>query len=317
MTTTNPPSWDKYKTLFSSILPYYKRAHHVAQHFIHTSWDALPNVLLFSPKGFPMSLFVHEIFVQKFGTCQRTLHHFENHDIPFVETPFSFEIDLLHPNIKSMDVVSDFVHMIISRANVLQNQRHIFILQNVDALWEERFTFRVLLERFSKNVLFFCTTTRISAIEPPLRSRFTSWTIPSLTKDEIQFTMTQLGKSVPPLLQDSRNLLQVMMIADMDPSTVTPTLCTFRYPPLANFFNKKWTLEDIRACAFKMCAYNITFADITQDLLTCMESMHTSAISTFIEKAANIEHVYVCTNGGRKPLYYEWLLHSALAAVRH
>jgi hypothetical protein len=310
---TSPPSWEKYKTLFSSILPQYKQAHYIAEHIIHTSWDAIPNVLLYAPKGFPLQLLINYIMTQRFGPTSRTLHHLENHNVPFIETPNTFELDLLHPNIKSLDIVSEFVHTIISRANIIPDQRHIFILHNIDALYEERFAYRVLLERFCKNVMFLCTTTRISAIESPLRSRFITWTIPALTTTEIAETMKQLDREVHPLLQHSRNLFQVMLIADMDPNSVTPALCTLRYPPIADFFKTKWTIETLRTLAFKLCSYNITFQEVANDLLCLFPKQ--AAAHAFIQSAAEIEHAYICTNGGRKPLYYEQILHAALAAT--
>jgi hypothetical protein len=307
----SPPSWIKYKTLFHEIIPHYQRAHFIAKHLIDTPWDTLPNIMLHAPKGFPMSLLVHYILSQKYGYATRNLHHFANHDIPFVETPFYFEIDLLHPNIKSLDVVSDFIHMIISRSNVL-DQRHIFVLQNIDALDEERYAFRVLLERFCKNVLFLCTTTRISSIESPLRSRFTIWTIPALTLEEIQYTMLQLERPIHSYLIHSRNLLQVLLIGDMDPSTVTQEMCSLRYPPIADFFQRKWKVEEIRKLAFQLCSHNISLSEVAYDLL---QGMSSDVSHKFLLAAAEIEHLHSCSNGGRKPLYFESMLHAALAAT--
>ncbi len=328
MTSQEPPSWTKYKRLFPELMPHYKRAHHVACHLIETPWDTMPNILLSAPKGFPMSLFLNHIIVQKFGPATRTLHHFPNHpDIPFVETQYVFEIDLLHPNIKSLDVVSDFIHSVISQANVCMEQRHIFLLQNIDALEDERYAFRVLFERFSKNVLFVCTTTRISCIESPLRSRFCIWTLPALSVDEIQMTMKAIGKPVHPYLKSSQNLLKVLLIADMEPSMITQEVCTYAYPPMVDFFQKvlgkprgstSLSVEDLRTLSLKICSYNLTLSEVIQDICTLLASTRggtTDAVYIFLEQATEIEHAYASTRGGRKPLYCEWILHTALKAA--
>jgi hypothetical protein len=310
----SPPTWNLYKERFHELLPTYERAYDVAQQLVEADWDGMSNVLLFAPRGFPLGLLMNWIMTQKFGNIKRSLHMHD--DMPFAETHNYFDIDLLDPAIKTIDPVVDFVHTIISRSNIL-NQRHIFILQNIDALENHRYAFRVLFERFAKNVVFFCTTTRIGCIEPPLRSRFCICTIPCLTCEEISHTMHVLGKNVSLLLTNSRNIMQVILVSDLKPEIVTKEMCQLNYPLLAPFMNKVRTgiqIEDIRAMAFKLCSLNFAFTDITTDILQCFtndEQKH-----QFITEASKIDHMLIQTNGGRKPLYYETLLFAAYKACR-
>lgn len=310
----SPPTWNLYKEMFSDLLPSYPRAHHVAKELVDADWSDMSNILLFAPRGFPLNLLIHWIMVQKFGPEKRSLHVHD--DMPFAETPNYFDIDLLNPAIKTIDPVVDFVHTVIARNNIL-NQRHIFILQNIDALENYRYAFRVLFERFSKNVVFLCTTTRIGCIEPPLRSRFCTCTIPCLTPSDIAHTMHVLGKHVHPYLQHSRNIMQVILVADMKPELVTEDMCAMNYPLLAPFMAKmrqNMKIEDIRAMAFKLCSLNFSFMDITSDILQCMKDDLQKHV--FIQEACRIDHMLVLTNGGRKPLYYETLLFAAYNASK-
>jgi hypothetical protein len=308
----SPPTWNLYKEKFHELLPTYHRAYDVAQQLVEADWDVMSNMLLFAPRGFPLSLLINWIMTQKFGNIKRSLHTHD--DMPFAETPNYFDIDLLDPAIKSIDPVVDFVHTVISRSNIL-NQRHIFILQNIDALENHRYAFRVLFERFSRNVVFFCTTTRIGCIEPPLRSRFCICTIPCLTHTEIANTMAVLGKQVSPFLANSRNIMQVILVSDLKPEIVTKEMCQFNYPLLVPFMEKIRTgikIEDIRAMAFKLCSLNFSLADITNDILQCCANDEQKQI--FTKEACKIDHMLIQTNGGRKPLYYETLLFAAYKA---
>ena len=168
METTN--YWSIFKNNFKNIIEtdeYYNN-------LLDLSYKSNINMLLYSIYGFPIELFVDEIIKKKFNiTSIYKVEYTWNKSIIYIENKNFIEIDLSNPNMcKDLNVLNDFLLNIIKSSNIINN-KHFIIIKNIDYLANYFFAFRILLERFSKNAYFLCTTYKISKIEAPIKSRFT------------------------------------------------------------------------------------------------------------------------------------------------
>lgn len=273
------------------------------------------NILLYSTNGFPIDLFINELIKKKFNinTIYKTECIWEK-NIYYYENKFFFEIDLINPNFsKNYELLINFIAYLIKIKNIY-NKKHLIIIKHIDLFKEEFSILKILLEKYSSNVYFICTTYKISSIEDAIKSRFTCFRIPLFKTYEIQTILNNyLNKSLNEYLakSNSRNLIFAIFISEIEnkePHLITEEFCNLKYPPLYNFiktFNKKkYNLEDIRKISYNCFQYNITISDILQDYIYIKKNINT----IIIEKAADLEHKLNLTNKGREPIYIEALL---------
>ncbi len=312
----NPESWDRFCNQFDEILstclPYH---HQLVQSLIAQDWDAdCPNMLFYGAVGFPTNLLLDHMFRSKYGNFSRTELQIAS-NLEYYQTQYFFEFDFHHPNFMkhSQDCI-DLIKQIITSPSI-HGDRHVIVLKNIDGVAQTaKQMFRVLLERYSKHALFICTTTIISALEPPLKSRFMMVRIPLAKELEIQHIVSHLG--YPSLVTSSRNLYRTLLIIDIlnthkDGEDECKHICRFHYPPFGEL-PATITLETIRQLANKICQTNIPIRNIVLDLLEFQKT--DSAKHELTDTAANIEHMLACTTGGRQVLYIEKLLCAAFMA---
>lgn len=174
---------------------------------------------------------------------------------------------------------------------------------------------RVILERFAKNAWFICTTYHISAIESPIRSRFLLLRVPLLSSTVLKavFARAAIPLHEECVKHDIADLNVATFLSVMDPKLLpysAEDFCKLRAPFLQDVLKlPSPSISQIRTVTQKLSVHGFTLSQITQDLL---HSIKTCDMDDFLHKAANIEHMYVCTEKYRKPLYIELLLHTAI-----
>ena len=328
-------TWNTFQTNFSTIIKSYDIYNKLLQDISETQH----NILLHCIHGFPIDLFIDEIVKQRFDIKTHSIYKTTatwGKNIQYIENQHFFEINMMNPDIpKDLSFMTDMILEIIKTKNVNQ-AKHFVIIKHIDVLKDFFFEFRIILERYSKNVTFLCFTHFISQLETPIRSRFNIFRIPLFNRLHIEDIFTKhLYKTIPKYFpEQSRDIVHAIFLSDVEqhePLLVTKEFCTYKFPPLyefaMSFDNKKENLESIRILSYKCCQYNVSIKDIVQDFLklientTLVEKIISYRIAkkdyktikdniTFnvIKYGADIDYKLCQTNKGREPIYIEALL---------
>lgn len=273
------------------------------------------NTLLYGGYGFPTDLLIDEVIKKKFNI--NTIYRNEcnwNKNVVYNENQYFFEIDLLNPSMpKDFLFLSDLILHIIKSKNITIKYKHFIIIKHIDILKEHFFTFRILLERFTDNAEFLCTTHKISKIESPIKSRFNCIKVPSFSHENIvdifdKYLKIKVNKYL--LKEKTKNIIKAIFIAQVEknePQLITEEFCTYNFPLIhdfmKNFSKKTTTLEEIRLFSYKCCQYNISIKEITLDLMK-----HVKNKQELVRISSDIDHKLSLTNKGREPIYIETLL---------
>jgi len=275
-----------------------------------TSSGLSSNVLFYS-HGFPLELICNYLINQMFGTLTiRSL--IWDKELMYSESDHHFEIDLAHPaQSKCLKKYTEFIKQIASHKS-LSGTSHIMIIHNIDAL--STFTqsacqsFRVLFERYSSNIVFICTTTAFSKLDPPLTSRFINIRIPCFSESNIETILIDLDMTVPPNSSvpppEKRNLAYCMYISSAHSLSASRT--GLYYPMIDS---TKHTPEQLRALTSKLQAYDASMSRITSDLVTLTND--DSKKASIVALGAYMDRLVSLTDGNRKCLYIEYLLNAA------
>lgn len=301
--------YDIFKNNFKNIL----EEHIYYKDIIYKLKNYNNNVLLYSVIGYPLDLLIDEIIKLKFNI--NIIYKNEciwNKNVVYIENQNFFEIDLSNPNLsKNYSLITELILHIIKSKNII-NKKHFIIIKNIDLLDNYFFAFRILLEKYSNNVYFLCTTYKISKIENPIKSRFILYRIPLFKNEEIINIFEKLNIKLNKYLIEnkSRNIINCLFISQIEenePHLLNYEFCNYNYPPLYNYIkNKKYTLEDIRILSYKCCQYNISILDLTLDLLLNCNNNKKKIL--LIKNASKIDNLLCLTNKGREPIYIENLL---------
>ena len=216
---------------------------------------------------------------------------------------------------KDYTFLTKFILHILKNKNII-GSKHLIIIKHIDILREYYSVLKILLESYSNNAYFICTSYSISSIESPIISRFTCFRIPLFKNDDIQYIFIKfLNKKLNKHLIENncRNLIFSIFIANVEekqPELVTKEYCILNFPPLYNFitkFNKKkYNLDDIRTFSYSCFQYNIKIDNIISDIFKIIPNFKNK--NELISIAADLEHKLVSTNRGREPIYIEALL---------
>lgn len=303
------------------------------------------NTLLFSPIGFPIDLLVDLIIKKKFNLqnkIYRTEHIWDKYIIYNENTKF-LELDIMNPeNSKNIEKITTFLLHIIKHKNI-GLEKHYIIIKNIDLLSRIFYDFRILLERFSNNITFLCTSHYISKIESPIKSRFNSFRIPLFTFDEINNIFTNyLNISINDdlAITKPRNIIKTLFIADLEckpgaNDILTNDFIKYNYPPFVDFiksFNKnKNNMEDIRYLSNKCCQYNLTILNIIEDFINLvdygdyylklkysklpikkLEEIKRNEKKYIIKTGMDVDYILSQTNKSKEPIHIELLLYKLL-----
>lgn len=274
------------------------------------------NCLLYGSYGFPTDLFIDEVIKQKFMI--NTLHKKEciwNKNIRYLYNQHFLEIDLMHPDMpKDLSMLSKFLLNIIKNKNI-NEEKHFIVIKHIDIFNQNDFSsFRIILERFSSNVYFLCTTHKLDKVDVPVKSRFALFRMPQFSHKEVMhifnvYLKTSLNKYLVEI--KCRDIIKCIFIAQIQvssPELITKEFCTSNFPPLYEFYRdrkNKIELDDIRQISYKCFQYNISISEILSDLLKILPNKKKL---NAIKLASDFDHKLSCTNKGREPIYIESLL---------
>lgn len=280
--------------LFLPIFPYYR---YIVESLFTTSLSNLPNSLLYGPVGFPAEILI-EYSLSKYVNSTFPIqkrYPIWNQTVPYIETHYYFCIDTDHPEFpKEIHPLTEFIKHIIS-SKCIHMERHIIIIKNIEKITHPRFgnMFRVLLERFSQNVLFICTTHHVHEIEKPILSRSQVYRIPLPTLIQIKDVIQKINPSctIDPI---SRNLVQELLFLEH------PNRSNYHYPPILELEKMKCSQTDIRQLACKLFQYQITLGQLIYDCLRLLKNdskkiqwiQHTSAIEHQSKQSDPLKKVY-------------------------
>ena len=279
------------------------------------------NVLLYGYHGFPTDLYIDEVIKAKFG--MKTLYKQEciwNKDVHYIYNQRFLEIDLIHPLLtKNIQCISNFIISIIKNKNI-NNDKHFIIIKHIDVLTQNDYnTFRIILEKYSANAFFVCTTHKLDKIDFPVKSRFALMRIPLMTHKEIlnifsKYLKRPLNKHL--VAVKTRDIVRAIFIAQVeenDKELVTKEFCTMYFPPVYEFVktfnNKKYSIESIKQFSYKCFQFNISIQQLARDILTIFPEKKKYNL---IQMASDIDHELNLTNKGREPIYIESFLCSIL-----
>ena len=300
------PLWDKFYQCFPDYLPLFPYHFYVAGQLFSQDINASPNILLYGPKGFPYMLLVEYAISRKMNTIypiQKRTPVWNS--MPYIETDYYFEMDMAHPEFpKNIQEMIEFLLSIV-RNKCIYLDRHIIILKNLNVLHRNNSqAFRVILERFSGNVLFLATTHHINQLEPPLLSRMISFRIPLPTEEQQKALLHKLTNKKT-IRYVERNLIQNIFFNEPSVIKQIKTLPTLAYPPIQELIDRPFDKEELRKLSYKLFQQSITISTITMDLLSSLpeEQGH-----LFIQQAADIEHMSCVTDASKESFFIEHLL---------
>jgi len=233
--------WNYVINNFNKCLPYIPYYDTMINNIVNLNFCSNPNLLLYGAKGFAFELIWETILQKKFGKYKKTKCIWQK-DITYYETPYFFEVDLLYPHqTKDMAVFSEFIKDLITHP-CIHEDRHIIVLKSIDELSNRQKTIalRVLLERYSKNAFFICTTSHVSALENPLLSRFLLLRCPIFTPDEMENCFKVLNLTYHPLLKEVDNYdfyysLYISWFIKNHPNEITLSICQYKLPCFHEF----------------------------------------------------------------------------------
>ena len=274
-------NWDKLEEVFPYIIDNNKRYKIILKNILLSS----NNKLLYTPIGFPIDSFLNTLLIQIFNIklpFNKTEHIWEK-SIIYIENQHYIDIDLMNPeNIKNIEKITSFLLHIISSKNV-KMKKHYIVIKHVDLLSSLFCDFRIILEKYSHNVIFICTTHYITRLEPPIRSRFSTFRIPLFNFEEIQNIFSNyLNISMNDYLFEikPRNIVKALFISEIErhPSSseiLTKEFVEYNFPPFVEFIKEydknKNNLDDIRGLSYKCCQYNISILQIIQDFIRLVD----------------------------------------------
>ena len=273
------------------------------------------NVLLAGAPGFPIDCLweeaVRRIYCNSLdnndSNNKKQLHtrqYISERGLPYFESPYFIYIDLTHPDIKDTESLVDFVKTLIL-SKCIEADRHLVIIHEVHRVCCRGTleAFKVMVERFSSNVCFVCTSHHPTAIDTSLMSRFLYLRVPLATEDEVVAVVDRINSIKTTKTKNNsesygRNLTRILLSKGFANE--------YNYPAMQQRFAINMSLIDVRKLAYQLCQYNLTISEVAQDLLRELRRRRRD-IHEFIAKAASID-VMLAKRGGREPLYMELLI---------
>jgi len=334
-------NWDKLEEVFPDIINTNKRYKLIMDNILLSS----NNKLLYTPIGFPIDIYLNTLLIRIFNIkapFNKTEHTWDK-SIIYIENQYYIDIDLMNPeNIKNIEKITSYLLHIIGSKNV-KMKKHYIVIKHIDLLSELFCDFRIILEKYSHNVVFICTTHYITKLETPIKSRFSTFRVPLFTFEEIQDIFSNhLNISMNDHLLETkpRNIIKAIFISEIErhPSSgeiLTKDFVEFNFPPFVEFiknYNKnKNNLDDIRGLSYKCCQYNVSILQIIQDFIklvdygtyylnircshiqqyphhTFDDIMKNDLKNEIIKIGMDIDYLLSQTNKCKEPLYIENLL---------
>lgn len=317
--------WDALRSRFGEVIHACLPRHSGLLLGMEGDLATMPNILLYGSYGFPHDLLWKEAIRRRFDVARLLPSPCTwGKDLQYTETPYYIQVDMNHPTIpKDIETLQDFLKAVITTRSITA-ERHIIILENIDALVHKTAsmnTFRVLLERFSKNVWFICTTYHVGMLEPPLRSRFQGLRVPLPTEEEnrailqlLDGTPAQPAAAPAAAPAPSRNLIHAL-VTPAYPDEYMRWLSCRVFPPIADFVlnTPSPTIEAVRAITYKAFQCGVSLAELAMDIIEACTRRGDSdeALFRITKELAHYEHMATQSKGMRTLLYMEYMVHYA------
>lgn len=321
--------WNKFRNDFSHIIKTYLPQYDTQLNLMRGDLNNIPNVLLYGVFGFPLDLLWKEGLKRRFNIkteCFIEKSCTWGKNIPYMETPYYIHIDMSNPEIPSdLDMLQELLKTIITTKSI-QTERHIIILENIDHfINKNRHAFRVLLERFSKNVWFICTTYHYSTLESPLRSRFQSIRFSLPTETEVNKIIHYLdinndNNNDNIELYKTRNIIKAFTIPKNKDENFY-WMASLNYPPLSQYIlttsSTSVSIDNIRAIVYKAYQAGVSISEFAYDIIEiCIKrGDHQDDIDSIIKKLTLYQHMSSQSKGTRILLYMEYMLHYVMTLV--
>lgn len=258
--------WNQFYENYQSFLHILPIHQYTIQSIFNGSIHEIQNILLYGAKGFPLEIIaeyaISKLFSAPFPIQKR--YPIWDNSVPYIETNYYICIDTEHPEFpKDIQILVEFISQIIKTKPICLD-KHIIIIKHLEQIANHNtcYIFRILLERFSNNVIFVNTTHYIQHLEQPLLSRMTKYRIPLPTISQIEYIVKQIKPGYNKPLLNIRNISFILFHLDHLPSTF------LHYPPLQETIHKSLSLLDIRNLSYKLYQYRISVADLIQDCTT-------------------------------------------------
>lgn len=299
--------WEKFYNGFADyigLIPSYKT---ICAQLVNNDIENSPNILTYGCTGFPQILIIEyaisKIVNAPFPIPKRT---FVANGMSYIETDYYFEIDMQHPDFpKEIQAIIDFLISIISNKCIYMS-RHIFILKNIDVIRHNNSqAFRVILERFSGNVMFIATTNKINMLEAPILSRMIKFRIPMPTEEEQKAILHKLTGSKTITYID-RNLVKNIFFNETHNVKNIKKIPKLLYQPLQDFIDSTYTKAEIRKFSFKLYQHSISIESMTIDFLKFVPDENKCA---FINEVANLEHMACRSDQSKLCFFIEYVLY--------
>ena len=297
------------------------------------------NILLYSATGVPVDLVWTSMIQRIFNFKINTTEKIYDKEVIYYESQYHFHVDMSLPyQTTSMTKLTGFIKDIIIHRCICPTHRHVIVITSIDTLIrtdsDASRALRVLLEKYSANVWFICTTTAISSIEKPLQSRFIAVRVPALTNDQINNILVDLW--MPQLMNIdthacSRNVafciyLSYLLHTNREVDDIRYSFIRETMANCETMANRETmancetmaspqqvvTMDAVRKLAARLHAYDASLLDITNDLTI----IYPERAGEIVTVAAAIDHKHAHTGGIRKSLYIEYLLASVAKLVQ-
>lgn len=272
------------------------------------------NSLLYGAYGFPTDFFIDLVIKKKFNlTNINKKECIWNKDLPYLYNQHFLEIDLLNPSVlKYKSQLAEFILNVIKNKNI-NNEKHLIIIKHLDKLSNDEFSsFRIILEKYSSNSYFICTTHKLDKIDAPIKSRFALLRMPLFYHNDIIHIFDNILK-IPLnkyLIKDkSRNIIKALFLVEIErinPDLITNNFSSLNFPLVDDFCkNHKKNITDIRQFSYKCFQNNISISNLLLDILKYLPS---NKKQYAIKIASEYDHYLNLTNLGKETIYIEGLL---------
>ncbi len=284
--------------------------------------SAMPNILIYGMYGFPLDLLWKQSLLKRFNVERFSpVSCTWGKELQYTETPYYIHIDLENPSVpKDVQLLQEFLKTIITTHSIVRD-RHVIILENIDILACKNTNmnaFRVLLERFSKNVWFICTTYHISRIEQPIRSRFHSIRIPLPNEGTISDIVMYLDRTTQRQTFQIRNLILAIAMPNYEDNNLR-WIASTPFPPVCDYilYTKTPTIEGVRAIIYKAFQCGVRISGLAISIIdACIYRGDTETnIHMITSEFARYEHMSSQSKGTRTLLYMEHMLHFVMLVL--
>lgn len=249
--------------------------------------ESCPNILFYGQKGFPITILFELALCNKLELKFPLQKKYPvwNSILKYVETDYYFEIDMDNPEFpQDIQEINKFLLSIINN-KCINLARHIIVIKNINLFANNSSQiFRVLLERFSSNVLFIVTTNKLNCLEEPIRSRMLNIRVPLPTIEENEKVLSNLTKNYRIV---DRNLIKNIFFSEAKILKKYKNIPTLNFPPIIEIIDNKLNNLEIRKLSLKMFQQDIHIKDIILDLFN---SLKTENRFEFLDKSVEIEH---------------------------